>query len=186
MTTTFLKSPGLFLVFWQISIMLLFGWSPLVCYFQVLQSLYQSICDCSKSTNYSSYNPHIHVLQFFQFPSKVLVLILLFPFFQFNSGVSRDSKVYDSASFLFFLLLLIITKSGLLAEIRWSVWISISKRSLWVSFFRTDAGLCKYHLLEWSNFSFSTIPNGPFCPTSCVSSNNLSVLLCCICVLCDW
>ena len=30
---------------------------------------------------------------FFQFPSKVEVLILLFTFFQFYSVVSRDSKV---------------------------------------------------------------------------------------------
>ena len=29
-TTSFLKSPGLFLVFWSFSIMLSFGWSPLV------------------------------------------------------------------------------------------------------------------------------------------------------------
>ena len=29
-TASFLKSPGLFLVFWPFSIMLLFGWSPLI------------------------------------------------------------------------------------------------------------------------------------------------------------
>ena len=38
---------------------------------------------------------------FFQFPSKVDVLILLFKFFQFNSVVSRDSKVYNFATSLF-------------------------------------------------------------------------------------
>ena len=38
---------------------------------------------------------------FFQFPSKVQVLILLFAFFQFYSVVSRDSKVNNSASSLF-------------------------------------------------------------------------------------
>ena len=52
---------------------------------------------------------------FFQFPSKVEVLILLFTFFQFYSVVSRDSKIDYFASFLF--LLLIIIKSGLLAGI---------------------------------------------------------------------
>ena len=45
---------------------------------------------------------------FFQFPSKVEVLILLFTFFQFYSVVSRDSKVDNFASFLFFLLLLLL------------------------------------------------------------------------------
>ena len=60
---------------------------------------------------------------FFQFSSKVKVFIFLFTFFQFYSVVSRDSKVDYFANFLF---LLIIIRSGLLAEIRWSVCISTS------------------------------------------------------------
>ena len=56
---------------------------------------------------------------------------------------SRDSKVDNFANFLF---LLIIIRSGLLAEIRWSVCMSKSHRSLCVSFSRTGAGLCIYHL----------------------------------------
>ena len=54
---------------------------------------------------------------FFQFPCKVEVLIFLFSFFQFYSVVSRDSKVNNFASSLFFFLLIII-RSGLLAQIR--------------------------------------------------------------------
>ena len=50
--------------------------------------------------------------------------------------------------------LLIIIRSGLQAEIRWSVCISKSHRSLCVSFSRTGAGLCIYHLLAWSNLNF--------------------------------
>ena len=38
---------------------------------------------------------------FFQFPSKVGTLILLFTYFQFNTVVSWDSKVNDFANFLF-------------------------------------------------------------------------------------
>ena len=53
---------------------------------------------------------------------------------------------------LFFLL--IITWSGRLAEIRWSVCMSKSHRSLCVSFSRTDFGLCIYNLFVWSNFIF--------------------------------
>ena len=53
---------------------------------------------------------------FFQFTCKVEVLMVLFTFFQFYSLVSRDSKVNSFANSHF--LLLIIIKSGLLAEIR--------------------------------------------------------------------
>ena len=60
---------------------------------------------------------------FFHSPSKVLVLIILFTYFQFYSVVSLDSKVDYFASSLF---LLITIGSGLLAEIRWSVCISKS------------------------------------------------------------
>ena len=45
-------------------------------------------------------------------------------------------------------------RSGLLAVIRWSVCMSKSQRSLCVSFSRTNAGLCIYHLFVWSNLNF--------------------------------
>ncbi len=89
---------------------------------------------------------------FFQFSSKVEVLISLFIFFQFYSVVCRDSKVDNFADFLFFFLLII--RSSLLAEIRWSVCISKLHRSSCVSFSRTGAVLYIYHLLAWSNFNF--------------------------------
>ena len=54
----------------------------------------------------------------FQFLCKVEVFILLFTFFQFYSVLSRDSKVHNFVSSLFLLLLLlIIIRSGLLADI---------------------------------------------------------------------
>ena len=53
---------------------------------------------------------------------------------------------------LFFLL--IIVRSGLLAGIRWSVCMLKSHRSLCVSFSRTSARLCIYHLLVWLNLNF--------------------------------
>ena len=88
---------------------------------------------------------------FFQFPCKVEVLILLFTFLQFYSVVSRDSKVLNFASSLF---LLIIKRSGLLAEIRWSVCMLKSHRSLCESLSRTDSGLYIYYLFVWSNLNF--------------------------------
>ena len=93
-----------------------------------------------KSTNYNWYDCQIHVPQFFQFLRKVEELILLFIFFQFY--------------FARFLFLLILIRFGLLAKIRWSVCMSKSHRSLCVSFSRTDAWLCIYHLFVWSNFNF--------------------------------
>ena len=51
---------------------------------------------------------------------------------------------------IFFLLI----KSGSLAEIRGSVCISKSHRSLYASFSKTDSGLCIYHSFVWSNFNF--------------------------------
>ena len=89
---------------------------------------------------------------FFKFPWKVEVLILLFTSFQFYSMVSRHSKVHNFANSLFFLL--IIKKSGRRAEIRWSICMSKSHRSLCVSFSRTDSVLCIYHLFVWSNLIF--------------------------------
>ena len=91
-------------------------------------------------TRRTNYNCHLHVPQFFQFSSKVDVLILLFTFFQFYSVVSRTAKS-TILQVLFFFFLFIIIKSGLLAEIRWFVCMSKSHRSLCVAFSRTGAGL---------------------------------------------
>ena len=54
--------------------------------------------------------------------------------------------------FSFFLLN--FTRSGRLAELRWSVCISQFRRSLWVSFSCADSGLCTYHSFFWSNLNF--------------------------------
>ena len=48
------------------------------------------------------YHYLFYVSQFFSIPEQGLVFVSLFAFFQFYSVVSRDSKVYDSASSLFF------------------------------------------------------------------------------------
>ena len=97
------------------------------------------------------YYRYFHFPQLLKVSSKVLVLIPLFIFFWFHSVVRRDSKVFNSSSCLF---LLIIKRSGRLAEIRWSVCISKSQRSLCFSFSWIDSGLCIYHLFVRSNFYF--------------------------------
>ena len=71
-----------------------------------------------------------------------------YPSFHFLSVLFCGHPVQQSrqfGNFLFFFLLLISIRSGLLAEIMWSVCMSKSHRSLFVSFSRTDAGLCIYH-----------------------------------------
>ena len=144
------------------------------------------ILDCLHSSSY------FQVLKSFSRWLYIIIIIyyfwvfhiLLFTFFQFYFVVSRDGRVDNFASSLFFLL--IIIRSGLLAEIRWSVCMSKSRRSLCMSFSRTSAGLCIYHLLEWQNLNFCTFPSWSPCRPSCVSSYTLSVLICCIRLLCDW
>ena len=99
--------------------------------------------------------------------------------FSFNftpwSSVTANSSILQVLYFL-----LIIIGSGLLAEIIWSVCVSKFQRSLYVSFSRTDSGLCIYHLFVGQTSISCTISSGSPCPPS------LSVLICCIRLLCDW
>ena len=112
---------------------------------------------------------------FFQF--QINEFILLFPFCYFYSVVSRNCNVHNSASSLFFFLLLIIIRSGRLAKIRWTVCMSKSQMSLWVTFSRTDSWLSIQHLFFWSNFNL--LPNSQWItfPPSRVLSYFLSELL---------
>ena len=71
-----------------------------------------------------------------------------FSFILWSAGTTK-STILQVLSFL-----LIIITSGLLDEIRWSVCMSKSYRSLCVSFSRTGAGLCIYHLFVRSNLNF--------------------------------
>ena len=93
-----------------------------------------------------SKNRYVHVLQLFQFSRKVEVLI---PPDLFCGQPGQQSRQFCKCSFF----LLIIIRYGLLVGIRWSVCMLMSHMSLCVSFSRTGAGLCVYHLLVWSNLS---------------------------------
>ena len=73
---------------------------------------------------------------------------LSFSFILWSTGTTK------SAILQILFLLLIIIRSGRRAEIRWSVCISKSDRSLCVSFTRTDTGLCIHYLLVWLNWNF--------------------------------
>ena len=71
-----------------------------------------------------------------------------FSFILWSSGTAKSTNL----QVLFFLL--IIIRSDLLAEIRWSMCMSKSYRSLCALFSKTGAGLYLYHLFVWSNFDF--------------------------------
>ena len=89
-----------------------------------------------------------------------------FSFILWSAGTAKSTIL----QIFFFFFLLIIIRSGLRAEIRWSVCISKSHGSLWVSFSRTGAGLSIYHLLTWSNVNFLHISQLITLPTqSCLA-----------------
>ena len=77
-----------------------------------------------------------------------------FSFILWSAGTAKSTIL----QILFFVL--IIIRLGFMAKIRWSVCTSKSHRSLCVSFPRTGAGLCIYHLLIWSNLNFLHISQG--------------------------
>ena len=138
-----LKSLGLFLVFWPILIKLLFGWSPLIILFSSPPVPVPFLWRLNWLQQYKWYHRHLHVLQFFQFSSKVQVLTLfLFTFFQFYPRQPRQqSSQFGKYSFFLTLLGLVIC-----------LWICdpfVFQRSLCVSFSKTDSGLCIYFLFLW-------------------------------------
>ena len=87
---------------------------------------------------------------------------------------------------------LFIMRSGLLAGISWSVCMSKSHWSLCVSFSRTSAGLCTYHLFAWTTLpTQSCLALYSLCANllhslimwlivSSLSSHSLHLLFCCV------
>ena len=97
--------------------------------------------------------------------SRYLSFFLLsFRFILWSAGTAKSTIL----QMLF--LLLVIMRSGLLAGIRWSVFMLKSHRSLCESFSRTGAGLCIYHMFVWSNWNFLHISQWITLPTlSCLA-----------------
>ena len=124
-------------------------------YFQVLRSLYLSISDCTKSTNYHRYHRHFHVPQlfFFQFPNKFQVLIFPFAFFfiLFCDQLRQQSPLYSKFSLFYRLLqdLVIWPISGDPF---------VSQNPIGVFAFRSSGQILGYtyiyYLFAWSNFNF--------------------------------
>ena len=72
------------------------------------------------------------------------------------SFILRSTESAKSTNFqvIFFWGRWIIIRSGLLTDIGCFVCMSKTHRSFWVSFSRTDDGLCVYYLFVWSNLSY--------------------------------
>ena len=105
-----------------------------------------------KEHQLQSVSPSLSCSIFF-FYSLAKSRYLFFFLFSFNFTLrSVGTAKFTIRQVLIFLL--IITRSGHLAEIRWSVCISKSQRILCVAFSRTITGLCIYHMFLWSNFNF--------------------------------
>ena len=121
-----------------------------------------------------------------------------FSFILWSAGTAKSTILQ-----VLFILLIIIIRFGLLAEIRWSVCMSKSHRSLCVLFSKTVAGLCIYHLFVWSNLNclhisqWITLPSQSclvlysFCANllhslimwlmvSSLSPHSLHLLFCCV------
>ena len=139
--------------------------------------------------------------RFFHSSSKVKNLFLLFKILSvlLCGQPGQQSRQFCRFSFFFCWLLL-----GLVEDyIRWSVCMSKSPRSLCVSFSRTGAGFCIYHLLALSNLNFLhvyqwiTLPTQlclalyPICANllhllimllmvSSLSPHSLHLLFCCV------
>ena len=90
--------------------------------------------------NFFNYLSRSRYLSFFSLSLKFIL---------WSAGTAKSTT---ASSFFFFCWLL--KGYGLLTEIRWSVCMSKSQRSLCVTFSRTDTGLFTYHLFVWSNLNF--------------------------------
>ena len=86
---------------------------------------------------------------FFQIPSKVHLFIFLFAFLSVLLCDQPGQQSPQFGKFSCFLLLLLTIS---IFEIKWSIFISKSQRSFYVSFSRINSELCIYHLFVWWNF----------------------------------
>ena len=125
--------------------------------------VFLSVFDCIKRINYKWYHHHSNVPQFFQFPRKVQVFILLFAFLQFYSIVSRESKVHNSASSLFLLIISYLVVWPILGD----SFLSQNPRGVCPSHSSGQILRCAYTICSCGQISISCIiPSRSPCPPS--------------------
>ena len=102
-----------------------------------------------------------------------------FNFIKSSDGPQRPQFYKFSPFFM-------IIRSGRLPEIRWSV-LSQNPRRVCVSHSLKQIVDCAYTICSHGQTLIScTIPNGSPCPPSGASSCIFSLMVCCICLLCNW
>ena len=132
-------------VLWMVSTRLLISKSSSSCI--------NPLVPVPKCANCNWYHCHFHVPQIFSNSlarsSYICFFLLSFSFSLFLAGTATSTIRHFFCLFFF----LTIIRSSRLAQIRWSVCISI----LSVSFTRTDSGLYIYYLFLWSNLKYLLI-----------------------------
>ena len=94
-------------------------------------------------------------LRYLSFFSVFLYFCFFVIFFNFTQWSARTAKsTIWLLFFVVFFCFFFIIRSARLVKIKRSICISKSQRNFCVSFSRTDAGLCIYHLFACPNFSF--------------------------------
>ena len=104
LTASFLKSPGLFSVFWPFSIILLFGWSPLGRQLPNPPGPLITFSYRAKSTNHNWYNCHVHYYYYYYYyytPCEFFTSVLTSSFslkteWQQVSSGPKDFSKYSS------------------------------------------------------------------------------------------
>ena len=100
---------------------------------------------------------------FFQFSSKVQVLISLFDFFQFYPMINRNGKIHYSAGYLFYRLSFGLVVCPGLDDL----FLSQNSREFCVSHFSGRISGCAYTICSYDQISIScTIPRGSTSPSS--------------------
>ena len=107
----------------------------------------------SKSS--SPFTNHLRIVTNAPITISITITFMFHIFLAFFTCLARASYLsLFLLSFIFHLSFFNITWSGLLAEIRWSVFITKSQRNVCISFSWIYSRLCIYHLLVWSIYLF--------------------------------
>ena len=110
-----------------------------------------------------------HIPYFLQFSLQIIIIFHLIFHPLFNSAIKGECKVNGFA-----LILSIITISGLLASMKWSVYI-VKSHIFQESFSTTFSGSFLFHFYLHQNQFFWILPNVSFCPLSHASFYTLFV-----------
>ena len=149
-------------VFWSILAMLLFGWSWLILLFPALPAPYQVIGDRSKRTSYNWYRCHLHIAFFSSLARSEYLTLFYFEDFRYLACLHH--------------FLLIIPRSGFLAEIRWCLYLKIPVNFMYLiiqdGFWFVYLPFCSGQIKI-----FCTIPCGSLCPPNHVEFNTLFALI---------